>query len=259
MDLNPIALKIIRRFRIVYIVISILVCLSMAAVLLLTVADLPEYGKTGNPGENEVFYRYVKDGLGETGAVNIVAAIILDYRAFDTLGEAVVLFAAFAAVFVLLKDERSVFARRDLEQRKFEPAPDQIFRTIASVIIPCLLLFGLYIVANGHISAGGGFAGGAVLGVAMIMYQIAFGLDKIRNFLSEKIFIRLIVGALMFYAGAKGFSFFSGGNHLGIYFPLGEPGSIFSAGLILPLNAALGLAVACAIYGLFSLFNRGEL
>jgi len=259
MNHNPIALRIIRRFRITYIVISILVCVTMATVLLLTVADLPEYGKTGNPGENEVFHRYLQDGVNETGAVNIVAAIILDYRAFDTLGEAIVLFMALIAVFVLLGNERSAVERSVRDQGDYELAEDQIFQTIAAVIIPCLLLFGLYIVANGHISAGGGFAGGAVLGAAMIMYQLAYGLEKTRRFLNSKTFPRYMVGALMLYACAKGFSFFTGGNHLDLKIPLGDPGSIFSAGLILPLNAAVGLAVACAIYGLFTLFYSGEI
>jgi len=259
MEINPIAHRMIRRFRIIYLVISVLVCATMMAVLLLTVADLPDYGKTGNPGENEVFYRYVQEGLHETGAINVVASIILDYRAFDTLGEALVLFAALIAVIVLLKDERSVFDQHNLERGKYEPVADQIFRTVAAVIVPCLLLFGLYIIANGHLSAGGGFSGGAVLGAAMIMYQLAFGSEKTRRFLNEKTFSRLVVGALLFYAGVKGFSFFTGGNHLDFSFSLGQPGSIFSAGLLLPLNAAVGLAVACTIFGLFSLFDKGDI
>ena len=233
--------------------------LTMTATLLLTVANLPEYGKTGNPVENEVFSRYIEEGLRETGAVNIVAAVMLDYRAFDTLGEIVVLFTALATTLMLLRDERMVFIDRYLDQSKYEPEEDQIFRAIASILIPCLSLFGVYVLVNGHLSAGGGFAGGAVLGAAMVMYHVAFGLGRTRRFLNEGTFRRVIARALMFYCAAKGYSFFAGGNHLPSVIPLGEPGGIFSAGLILPLNIAVGAVVACTVYGFFSLFNRGGL
>ena len=250
---------ILRRFRIIYRVIAFCTSLTMTVVLLLTIASLPEYGKTGNPVENEVFSRYVESGLKETGAVNIVAAVILDYRAFDTFGETVVLFTALVAVLMLLRGERTVFINRYQEENKYEPENDQIFQTIASILTPCVLLFGIYVVANGHLSAGGGFAGGAILGAAMILYHIAFGLDKTRQFLNEKTFYRAVVCALMFYCVAKGYSFFTGGNHLPSAIPLGKPGSIFSAGLILPLNIAVGVVVAGTVYGFFSLFNRGGL
>ena len=251
---------ILRRFRVLYFFVAIITSLTMTAVLLLSVVNLPEYGKTGNPVENEVFRRYVEDGLRETGAVNIVTAIILDYRAFDTLGEAIVLFLALVSVLMFLKAEKGVLMRLNLEQNKYEPARDQIFQSIASVVVPCVLLFGAYIVLNGHLSAGGGFAGGAVLGAALIMYNTAFGLSRSRMFINEKVFRRLVSGALIFYAVVKGYSFFTGGNHLPyiIPIPLGEPGSIFSGGLILPLNIAVGVIVSCTIYGFFCLFNQGE-
>jgi multisubunit Na+/H+ antiporter MnhB subunit len=68
-----------------------------------TVAEMPPFGDPGNPVFNEVSGRYLEQGVSETGAVNIVSSVILDYRAFDTLGEATVLFVAIAAVIATLK------------------------------------------------------------------------------------------------------------------------------------------------------------
>jgi len=48
---------------------------------------------------------YVKQGLAKTGAANIVAAIILDYRGYDTLGEATVLFTSIVGATVLLREK----------------------------------------------------------------------------------------------------------------------------------------------------------
>ena len=66
-------------------------------VLLMGAAELPQFGEKDNPVHNEVSHRYIHQGPEETGAVNIVAAVILDYRAFDTLGEAIVLFVSIGA------------------------------------------------------------------------------------------------------------------------------------------------------------------
>jgi multicomponent Na+:H+ antiporter subunit B len=68
-----------------------------------TVAEMPPFGSPDNPAYNEVPRRYLESGVAETGAVNIVSSVIIDYRAFDTLGEATVLFVAIAAVVATLK------------------------------------------------------------------------------------------------------------------------------------------------------------
>ncbi len=68
-----------------------------------TVAEMPTFGSPENPTFNEVPQRYLEQGVEETGAVNIVSSVIIDYRAFDTLGEATVLFVAIAAVAATLR------------------------------------------------------------------------------------------------------------------------------------------------------------
>lgn len=85
-----------------YQIFSVLVTVSIMAILLFTVPNSPEYGNPDNPAMNEVSLRYVEKGPLETGAVNAVAGMILDYRAFDTLGEALVLFTAAIGVVSLL-------------------------------------------------------------------------------------------------------------------------------------------------------------
>ena len=94
--------KLFYRF---YAVIAVLSCLCLLGVLLFVVAYLPEFG-TENPRTLPVVERYVTRGLEETGAVNIVSGMILDYRAFDTLGESHVLFTALICVTILLRVDR---------------------------------------------------------------------------------------------------------------------------------------------------------
>ncbi len=78
----------------VYCALCVLICVTMIALLMFTVTNLPSFGSPDHPINNEVSARYIEKGLQETGAVNIVTGMILDYRAFDTLGESTVLFTA---------------------------------------------------------------------------------------------------------------------------------------------------------------------
>ncbi|HKL11452.1 MAG TPA: hydrogen gas-evolving membrane-bound hydrogenase subunit E [Clostridia bacterium] len=84
-------------------VLSVALAIALIAILLFGVADLPTFGNAENPSNNEVSYRYLEKGVEETGAVNVVAGIILDYRAFDTFGEATVLFTALITVIAVLR------------------------------------------------------------------------------------------------------------------------------------------------------------
>lgn len=81
--------------------ILVLVSLAIAG-MLLAVAELPPYGAADNPVHNQVSERYIKDSLDDTGVLNMVTGIVLDYRAYDTMFETIVLFTATLAVVISL-------------------------------------------------------------------------------------------------------------------------------------------------------------
>ena len=127
------------------------------------------------------------------------------------------------------------------------------------MLVPPIIIFGIYVVLNGHLSPGGGFSGGAIIGAALILYLNAFGFKKTERFFTMKTFKGVTFAALSFYALSKSYSFFTGANHLESHIPLGTPGNILSSGLILPLNICVGLVVACTMYGFYALFRKGDL
>lgn len=65
-----------------------------AAVLIHGASALPRFGDPRSPAATHVTPRYIEEGLAETGATNIVTAVLADYRGYDTLGETVVIFCA---------------------------------------------------------------------------------------------------------------------------------------------------------------------
>ena len=77
-----------------YKVLSVALAVVIIACMLITVSELPSFGEADNPANNEVSQKYIEDAMEDTGAVNIVAGMILDYRAFDTFGESTVLFSS---------------------------------------------------------------------------------------------------------------------------------------------------------------------
>lgn len=248
-------------FRRFYKVAGVLCCLALIIILLVQVSYLPPVGSSNNPGSNEVAAKYIEDGLQDTGAVNIVTGMILDYRAFDTFGESNVLFIATCTVLILLRnDKKKGKDSAEAEERRdsyYEPKNDVILQTITKVLVPIIFIFGIYVILNGHLSPGGGFSGGAIIGAGLILYLNAFGFQKIERFFTEKTYKWVSFGSLTFYCLAKSYSFYTGAHHLESGIPLGKAGAIISSGLILPLNICVGLVVACTMYAFFALFREG--
>ncbi len=128
------------------------------------------------------------------------------------------------------------------------------------MLIPCIQIFGIYIIFYGHLSPGGGFAGGTIIGTSFILYRIIYGKKFTDKKLPYSKLITYLCGAIMFYGLLKGYSFITGGNHLDLPQPsLGTPGNILSGGFLLPLNILVGLIVAITIYFFFTLFDGGEI
>ena len=147
----------------------------------------------------------------------------------------------------------------EADERLFDITADPILHAVATLLVPLILLFGVYVVLNGHLSPGGGFSGGAIMGGGLILHSLAFGFEKTGKFFSQKTFKIVTTCALVFYALSKSYSFFMGANHLESGIPKGTLGNILSSGLILPLNICVGLVVACTMYGFYSVFRKGDI
>lgn len=250
-----------RIFRKIYRVFSVLFCVFLVLMLLTAVSHLPVVGNPENPTNNEVAQRYIESGLQETGAVNIVTGMILDYRAFDTLGESHVLFIATCTVLILLRIDRKKGKNEPdpaLESdRVHEPKNDVILQTAAKILVPPIVIFGIYVILGGHLGPGGGFSGGAIIGAGLILYLNAFGFEKTERFFTAKTYKKLSFTALACYSLSKCYSFYTGANHIESVIPLGTPGAILSSGLILVLNICVGVVVAGTMYTFYVMFRKG--
>lgn len=135
-----------------------------------------------------------------------------------------------------------------------------ILKEISKVVIPFIQIFGVYVIFHGHLSPGGGFAGGTIIGASFILYRIVFGMEYAQKKFKYKSLMPILCFSIMLYGILKGYSFVTGGSHLNLpQPPLGTPGDILSGGFLLPLNILVGTIVAIVIYFLYSLFDKGEI
>ena len=96
---------------------------------------------------------------------NIVNVILVDFRAFDTLGEITVLATAAIGVRGLLR----FGADGRIDHQPVQPVNSPIFRTAARLLMPLLLLFSVFLLFRGHNQPGGGFVGGLIAAAAFAL------------------------------------------------------------------------------------------
>jgi len=147
----------------------------------------------------------------------------------------------------------------------------KIVRTVANQLIVFILIFGLYVIAHGHLTPGGGFQGGAVIVSGVVMLLVAFSSKELKKSLSERVLsIMESTGALIFVALAFagiGTAFFYnllvGTPIFGdIPTPLGSnPGNFWTGGVVPLMNLAVGLKVVAGLSAVvlaMALFSSGE-
>jgi multicomponent Na+:H+ antiporter subunit B len=217
---------------------------GLAALLLWAVAGLPDFGHYIGP------YGYVLNAVapGERHVTNVVAATVFDYRGFDTLGEEFILFAAAMGVALLLRDVR------EEEHRPDHGVQSDAVRLVGLAFVPVLLVVGLYVVAHGYITPGGGFQGGVVLASAFALVWLAGEYRAFRR-LTPAPALDLTKGT-----GAGGYvvvglaAMLLGQAFLHNIGPLGTTGTLASGGSIVLLNLASALEVSAAFVLIFSEF-----
>lgn len=160
---------------------------------------------------------------------------------------------------LLMVDDAILKKQVLLNDRRFEPKNDAILQGTAFILCPIIFIFGIYIILNGHLSPGGGFSGGAIMGSGLILYVSAFGFKKTQRFFDEHIYKIAKITALCMYGLIGTYFYMTGANGIENHIPLGIPGHILSGGIILPIDICVGLEVACTMYAFYALFRRGGL
>lgn len=125
-----------------------------------------------------------------------------------------------------------------------------IVKTVTRLTVGLIMLYGIYIVLHGHLSPGGGFAGGVIIALSFVHLMLAFGKDVTLSKISVNLASNLeSIGALLFLSVAL-IGFFGGSFFLNIL-SKGSPFKLFSAGTIPLSNIAISLKVGVGLFAIF--------
>jgi len=189
--------------------------------------------------KTEVGKYYIDKGIEDTGAVNIVTSVVVNYRGFDTLGEVTILFIAAIGIGAVLATKK-----KHKVEKKVTPA-SLILYTGCRFLFPLILLFGAYIFIHGHLSPGGGFQGGAIIASAFVLIYMSCRGRRLSVTLTKV--IESLGGLVFIIVGLVGLSL--GGYFLLNFLPKGVPNALFSAGIIPIIYIAIGLKVGLELTG----------
>ena len=133
---------------------------------------------------------------------------------------------------------------------KPEEGMSLIVKTITRLTVGLILLYGIYIVSHGHLSPGGGFAGGVIIALSFIHLFLAFGKEAaFKRFPKAAISFMVSVGMILFLGMAV--LGFTGGYFFYNFLPPGEPFRLFSAGIIPLCYMMIGLIVGAGLIAIF--------
>lgn len=185
---------------------------------------------------NRISSYYAQDGVEEVGAANLVTAVVVTYRGLDTLGEVSILFLTASILgFFLTSGKGPKIKVRD---------SSEILKTASRLLEPIIILFGVYVFINGHLTPGGGFQGGAILASALILAYLANpedGMNKSIFRITES-----ISGLAFVLIGILGVVL-AGGFLDNRIIPAGSVGDLVSAGVIPIIYIFVGMKVGAEL------------
>lgn len=132
---------------------------------------------------------------------------------------------------------------------------DGILRVVARLLIPMILLFGLYIQFHGEYSPGGGFQAGVVFAAGWILFALIYGLDAALRVVPERLMYVLMVLGVLLYATVGLLGVALGGRFLDFYPLLPGPHAAQQTGII-TVELGVGVTVATVVMLFFTLFAR---
>ena len=182
-------------------------------IIWMKIDSLPVIGDVSSAPNTHVSQTYIEDGYHVTGAKNIVTGILADFRGFDTLLETTVMLLSAMATSMILSNklkktwDGSIFGNGQV-------LGGVNTKVMAPLIIPVLMLYGLYVLFHGEVSLGGGFQAGALFALAYIMYTTVAGLEIGKKKLNQHFFICLGAVGVLIYFGEAVLAMVLGGNAL---------------------------------------------
>jgi len=221
-------------------------------VLIYATFDKPRLGDPNAPVHQHVAPWYLEKTPELIGIPNVVTAVLGSYRGYDTLGEVFVVFAACIGVlFILgaLPPEHRAPKHGESSGVGHHLVPQVVGR----LLIPFIILFGLYVQFHGEYGPGGGFQAGAIIATGLILHALLEGEAAALRAIPRRVLLGMVVGGAMLYGFIGILGIALGANFLDYSVLSADPVKGQQIGIIL-IEAGVGITVCGALLSIFHAF-----
>jgi multisubunit Na+/H+ antiporter MnhB subunit len=127
-----------------------------------------------------------------------------------------------------------------------------IVKKTTQLLAGMIFMYGIYIIVHGHLTPGGGFAGGVIIAGSMILVTLAYGGDFMKLIREEagSTIIESLATLMIIIIATSGFIFGSK-VFFNNFLPKGVVGQLISAGVLPLYNICVGTEVAASIFIIF--------
>jgi multicomponent Na+:H+ antiporter subunit B len=232
--------------------VAVVVVAILAALIIYATFDKPRLGDPSAPVHQHLAPWYLEQTPELVDIPNVVTAVLGTFRGYDTLGEVFVVFAACIGVLFIL----------GVQPENGRPATAStsgglkhhlIPQVVGRLLIPFIILFGLYVQFHGEYGPGGGFQAGALIATGVILYALLEGEEAALQAVPRPALLGLVIGGACLYGGVGLLCILLGGNFLDYSVLASDPVTGQQVGILL-IEAGVGMAVCGALLSIFHAF-----
>lgn len=231
---------------------GLIVVVVTAITVIYATFEKPALGDPNAPVHQHVAPFYLEKTPEFMGFPNVVTAVLGSFRGYDTLGEVLVVFTACIGVLFILDARRGIGEMYE-PRHKTGLQHHHIPQNVGRLLIPLIVLFGLYVQFHGEYSAGGGFQAGAIIATGVILYALLEGESAALNAIPRSVLMGLTVGGALLYGFVGVLCMILGGNFLEYSVLASDPVAGQQRGIIL-IELGVGMAVCGALLSIFHAF-----
>lgn len=228
----------------------------LAMLIIYATFDQPRLGDPDAPVHQHVGHWYLEKTPEYIDIPNVVTAILSSFRGYDTLGEVFVVFTACIGVLFIL----GVRPSKKLAAVRYEDSGLRhhlIPQVVGRLLVPFIVLFGLYVQFHGEYSPGGGFQAGAIVATGVILYALLEGEAEALRAVPRSVLLGLVVGGALLYGAVGIVCMLMGGAFLDYSVLITDPVLGQHLGIIV-IEAGVGMAVCGALLSIFHAFAARE-
>lgn len=232
--------------------LALIVVIVTAAVVFYATFDKPALGDPTAPVHQHVASEYFPMTRESVDIPNVVTAVLASFRAYDTLGEVIVVLTAAIGVLFLIGPAAPGAAStpiRESEGLKHH----QPLRIVGKITIPFIILFALYVQFHGEYSPGGGFQAGALFAAAIILFGLLEGRAAAARVIPPGVLRVMAAGGALIFGGVGCLTLFLGGHFLEYDVLRENPVNAQQLGIIV-IEAGVGITVAGVLLAVYHAF-----